>query len=170
MAAPVLFLYRDVLRADPGPIEHVPRAVPPLRAPVVLSVNEVRRVLAQLDGVPQLVASLLYGAGLRLQECLELRVKDIDFERGEIVVRRGKGQKDRRTMLPECLKDPLRAHLDGVRRRHQRDLGDGFGRVVLPSALDRKYPVTAKGPEPKKADYDILSLQSSREARGPTRR
>ena len=87
----ILFLYRGVLGVDPGPIEHVPRAVTPVRVPVVMSVAEVRSVLEQLDGVVLLVASLLYGAGLRLQECLELRVKDIDFERGEINVRRGKG-------------------------------------------------------------------------------
>jgi integrase len=84
-----------------------------------------------------LVVSLLYGAGLRLQEALELRVKDIDFSRGQVVVRRGKGQKDRLTLLPERLKEPLRSHLDVVRRGHQRDLADGFGLVVLPGALER---------------------------------
>jgi len=136
----VLFLYREVLRVDPGPVENVPRAVSPVRIPVVLSVDEVRQVMAQLQGTCLLVASLLYGAGLRLQECLELRVKDIDFDRGEIAARRGNGQKDRRTMLPERMKVGLAAHLETVRRRHQRDLADGFGRVVLPSALERKYP------------------------------
>lgn len=134
------FLYRDVLRVDPGVIEHVPRAVAPVRVPVVLSVAEVRSVLEHLDGVCRLVVSLLYGAGLRLHECLELRVKDIDFARSEIVVRRGKGQKDRRTVLPARMREALTAHLDNVRRRHQRDLAEGLGRVVLPFALDRKYP------------------------------
>ena len=139
----VLFMYRRVLHVDPGVIEHVPRAVTPTRVPVVLSIEEVRTVFSQLDGVCFLIASLLYGAGLRLQECLELRVKDIDFERDQIVIRRGKGQKDRRTVLPERLKDSLQQHLEGVRRTHHRDLANGFGRVVLPGALDRKYPNAA---------------------------
>lgn len=97
----VLFLYREVLHQDLGDVEHAPYARTPARVPEVLSVDEVRRVLKELGGVPKLVTSLLYGAGLRLQECLELRVKDIDFDRREIIVRRGKGQKDRRVMLPE---------------------------------------------------------------------
>jgi integrase len=108
--------------------------------PVVLGVAEMRAVLAQLDGVPLLVASLLYGAGLRLQECLELRVKDIDFERRENTVRRGKGQKDRRVMLPGAIREPLQKHLEGVRRMHDVDLAAGFGRVVLSGALERKCP------------------------------
>ena len=86
-----------------------------------------------------IVVALLYGAGLRLQECLELRVKDIDFDRHEIVVRRGKGQKDRRTMLPVAVEERLKGHLLVVKRQHERDLTDGLGRVVLPFALDRKY-------------------------------
>jgi integrase len=90
-----------------------------------------------------MVVALLYGAGLRLQECLELRVKDIDFDRHEIVVRRGKGQKDRRTMLPVAIEERLQGHLREVRRQHERDLADGVGRVVLPFALDRKYPNAA---------------------------
>src|SRR6185295_8381040 len=116
----LLFLYRQVLRVDPGPIEHVPHAQTPTRVPVILSRDEVRAVLHQLTGVAWLLASLLYGAGLRLQECLELRVKDIDFDRNQIVVRRGKGQKDRRTMLPDSVKTPLAAHLEDVRRQHHR--------------------------------------------------
>ena len=136
----VLFLYERVLRLDLGVVEHAAHAKRPLRVPVVLSVDEVRRVLGELDGIVWLVASLLYGAGLRLQECLELRVKDLDFDRREIVVRRGKGQKDRRVMLPEAVRDRLRAHLDVVRDRHARDLAAGLGRVVLPAALDRKFP------------------------------
>jgi integrase len=118
----------------------MPRARMPARVPVVLSPSEVRHVLNQPPGVPRIVASLLYGAGLRLHECLELRVKDLDFERGEITVRRGKGQKDRRVMLPDALKKTLEVHLEGVRRLHHADLAAGFGRVALPGALDRKYP------------------------------
>jgi site-specific recombinase XerD len=107
----ILFLCRDVLHTDPGAIEHVPRAKAPARIPVVLSREEVKRVVGQLSGVAWLVVMLLYGAGLRLQECLELRVKDVDFERSEIVVRRGKGQKDRRTMLPSAVQELL-GHAD----------------------------------------------------------
>jgi integron integrase len=103
----------------------------------------VRRVLRELNGVPWLVASLLYGAGLRLQECLELRVKDLDFERREITVRRGKGQKDRRVMLPDLVCDRLRQHLEEVRACHQADLAHGFGRVVLPFGLEQKFPNAA---------------------------
>jgi integron integrase len=139
----ILFLYRDVLGVDPGAVDHVPRASTPVRVPVVLTVDELRRVLDQMRGVSLLIASLLYGSGLRLQECLETRVKDIDFERRQIVVRRGKGQKDRLTVLPERVIETLRAHLDEVRRQHERDLAEGFGRVVLPGALDRKYPNAA---------------------------
>ena len=136
----VLFLYKDVLRKDVGAIERAPHAKMPTRVPVVLTPAEVRAVLTQLTGAAWLAVALLYGAGLRLQECLELRVKDVDFERREIVIRRGKGQKDRRVMLPEAVLDRLRAHLDAVRALHQADLAEGHGRVVLPSALDRKFP------------------------------
>ena len=129
-----------MLHLDLGAIEHVPRAKASVHVPVVMSVEEVRRVLGQLSGVPFLVASLLYGAGLRLQECLELRVKDMDFERLEITVRRGKGQKDRRVMLPESVRERLRQHLESVRLTHARDVAGGFGRVVLPDALERKFP------------------------------
>jgi integron integrase len=139
----LLFLYREVLMIELGPIEHVPRARVPDHVPVVLSVAEVRAVMAHLAGVPSLVVALLYGAGLRLQECLELRVKDIDFDRAEIMVRRGKGQKDRRTMLPEMVRERLRAHLEAVRRQHDKDVRDGNGRVMLPAALTRKYPNAA---------------------------
>lgn len=106
----------------------------------MLSPGEVEAVLAQLQGRERLIASLLYGAGLRLQEALELRVKDIDLARHEITVRRGKGQKDRRVMLPEAVKSSLVRHLEVVHRLHQADLGQGFGRVQLPYALERKFP------------------------------
>jgi len=136
----VLFLYREVLRHDVGVVELLPRARMPSKVPVVLSRSEVRQVLDRLTGVPRIVAMLLYGAGFRLQECLELRVKDLDFERREITVRRGKGQKDRRVMLPDAVRKVLEQHLEGVRRLHHADLAAGFGRVVLPGALERKYP------------------------------
>ena len=122
----VLFLYREVLRQDIGVVELLPRARMPTKVPVVLSPSEVRLVLDQLTGVPRMVATLLYGAGLRLQECLELRVKDLDFERREITVRRGKGQKDRRVMLPDASREVLERHLAEVRRLHHADLAVGL--------------------------------------------
>ena len=139
----LLFLYKDVLKQDLGVVEHAVHAKRPIRVPVVLSIDEVRCVLKELKGVSWLIASLLFGAGLRLQECLELRVKDVDFDRREIVVRRGKGQKDRRVMLPDVVRDRLREHLDVVRGLHETDLAAGFGRVVLPTALERKFPNAA---------------------------
>jgi integrase len=135
----LLFLYKEVLGIELGDLAAVPRAKSSTHVPVVLSVAEVRAVLSQLEGVSGLIASLLYGAGLRLQECLELRVKDVDFDRREITVRRGKGQKDRRVMLPDSIRDRLEAHLAEARRTHERDLATGFGQVVLPDALERKF-------------------------------
>lgn len=108
--------------------------------PVVLTGNEVRAVLARLEGSPWLMASLLYGAGLRLMECVRVRVKDVDFEYAQITVRDGKGEKDRVTMLPSSAADPLKTHLERVKAAHARDLRDGFGEVYLPHALARKYP------------------------------
>jgi integron integrase len=136
----VMFLYKEVLRIDIEAVVLAPRARMPSRVPVVLTPSEVRAVVERLAGVPRLVAMLLYGAGLRLQECLELRVKDLDFERREITVRRGKGQKDRRVMLPDAMRPALERHLEDVRLLHQQDLASGFGRVALPGALERKYP------------------------------
>lgn len=136
----LLFLYRFVLRVDLGEIAPPPRARTPHRVPVVLSTADVKKVLEALEGVPRLVATLLYGAGLRLQECLEIRVKDVDFDRREITVRRGKGGKDRRVMLPDVVREPLARHLGDIKRQHEKDLADGFGRVVLPEALARKFP------------------------------
>jgi integron integrase len=136
----LLFLYRDVLHIEIGSIENVPRARMPVRVPVVLSRDEVARIMKHLHGVTWIMVTLLYGSGLRLHECLELRVKDIDVERRQIVIRRGKGQKDRPTVLPAAVVEPLARHLESVKRQHEADLARGLGRVVLPFALDRKYP------------------------------
>ncbi len=136
----LLFLYRHVIGKEVGDLGHVIRARKPIHLPVVLTRDEVKALLAQLAGDKWLMASLMYGAGLRLMECLRLRVQDIDFSRNEIMVRDGKGAKDRITMLPESLKQPLSDHLKNVKRIHDRDLADGWGRVLLPGALDRKYP------------------------------
>lgn len=136
----LLFLYKEVLLTPLPSIELKERARMPMRLPVVLAREEVRRVLAQLTGVARLVASLLYGSGLRLTECLELRVKDIDFDRRSITVRRGKGQKDRTTLLPASIAGALREHLADVRETHGHDVARGLGRAVLPDALERKYP------------------------------
>jgi integron integrase len=136
----LLFLYREVL-AQPLPgLDDVVRAKRPTRLPLVLTRDEVQAVLRQLHGAPWLMASLMYGAGLRLLECLRLRVKDVDFARGELTVRDGKGQKDRITVLPARLADALRCHLERVAQQHEADLREGAGTVSLPHALVRKYP------------------------------
>jgi len=136
----LLFLYRHVLNREIGDLGEIIRAPKPKRLPVVMAREEVRAVIGQLEGDKWLMANLMYGAGLRLMERLRLRVQDIDFARSEILVRDGKGAKDRITMLPESLKAPLQAHLRKVRAVHDRDLAEGWGRVLLPHALDRKYP------------------------------
>jgi integron integrase len=136
----LVFLYEQVLHRDAEAFEHFVRAHKPRHLPVVLSPAEVRAMLAQLDGTPRLVASLLYGSGLRLLECLELRVKDVDFAQREIRLRQGKGRKDRVTPLPEACAAPLREHLGQVREVFELDLREGFVGVVLPDALARKYP------------------------------
>jgi integron integrase len=138
--AALLFLYKEVVRRPLPWLDELERARVPVRVPTVLTREEVRRLLAALDGVKWLMASLLYGAGLRLRECLKLRVKDVDFGYRQLVVRDGKGAKDRVTMLPAGLVEPLRAHLRAVREQHERDLRDGVGDVELPFALARKYP------------------------------
>jgi len=140
----LLFLYQQVLQKKIGLIEGVVRAKRPSRLPVVLTKEEVGRLLARLEGAPWLMAILLYGAGLRLMECCRLRVKDIDFSKNQIVVRAGKGNKDRYTMLPTAAKDPLLRHFQAVKRQHEEDLRQGLGRVSLPNALDRKYPNAGK--------------------------
>lgn len=138
--AALLFLYRDVLGRAIGDVGVTARAKTPERIPVVLSRREVRAVIGRLDGAARVIALLLYGAGLRLMEALALRVKDVDFERGEIVVRRGKGAKDRRTVLPEGVRAALTQQLVRVRRQHERDLVAGRGSVELPGAFARKSP------------------------------
>jgi integron integrase len=142
--AALLFLYRDVLDVPLAPVETLVHAKRPRRLPVVLTRAEVRLVVAELRGAHALVALLLYGAGLRLMEALTLRVKDVDLERREIVVREGKGRKDRVTVLPSAALAPLTAHLDAVRRLHARDRAEGAGCVVLPGALARKMPEAAR--------------------------
>jgi integron integrase len=136
----LLFLYREVLGAELPWLDDVVRAKRPVRLPVVLTPDEVRAVIQRLDGVPRLVAILLYGAGLRLLECCRLRVKDVDFGTNQITIRDGKGHKDRATMLPAAIKMGLVAHLERVREQHQSDLRRGAGWVELPGALSRKYP------------------------------
>jgi len=141
--AALLFLYRHVLGIDMGDLGTVVRARKSHHVPIVMTRAETRAVLAQMSGETKLMASLLYGSGLRLSECLCLRVQDLDLEGGEIVVFNGKGNKDRVTVLPEGLKDPLREHLRNVRAIHRQDLADGWGRVLVPEALQRKYPDAA---------------------------
>ena len=140
----LLFLYRDVLRRELDPVGAIARAKQPVRLPVVLTRDEVRLLLGRLTGVSRLAAVLMYGSGLRLLEALQLRVKDLDFATGEIIVRRAKGGKDRVTMLPGAAAPELRAHLAEVRRLHQRDLADDGGAAPLPGAFDRKSPHAAR--------------------------
>lgn len=140
----LLFLYKEVLGLELPWVGSVTRAKRPKRLPVVLTHVEVRALLALVDGQSGLMASLLYGAGMRLMEAVRLRVKDMDFGRREIVVRNGKGGKDRRVPLPRRLEAGLQAQVERVRVLHARDLGDGFGEVWLPHALSRKYPSAAR--------------------------
>ena len=133
-----------MLGLELGPLPDAARASRPKRLPVVLSRGEARSLLTELAGLERLVALLLYGGGLRLLEVLRLRVKDLDFERHEIVVRSGKGDRDRRTMLPATAALELRPHLEAVLRLHQADLAGGLGRVELPGALGRKLPKAAQ--------------------------
>jgi integron integrase len=142
--AALLFLYRDVLHSDLPWLDGLIRAATPRRLPVVLSRDEVHAVLSRMTGVPRLMATLLYGSGLRILECCRLRVKDVDFARNQIVVRRGKGDADRATMLPMVVKDDLVKHLQRVRAQHQRDLSGGAGWVELPGALARKLPLAGR--------------------------
>ena len=136
----LLFLYRHVLDRPLEDLSGTVRAKKPQRLPVVLTPAEVKAILKQLDGQHWLAACLMYGSGLRLMECMRLRVKDLDFEHRAILVRNGKGAKDRVVTLAEELVVPLRRHLQMVRMIHEKDLEDGAGAVYLPHALERKYP------------------------------
>jgi integron integrase len=142
--AAVLFLYRNVLGVELPWLEDVVRAKRTRRLPVVLSRAEVRAVLDHLHGVPRLMGLLLYGAGLRLMECARLRVKDVDFDASQIIVRCGKGSKDRVTLLPSAAKAPLARHLEHVRCQHLADLLGGAGWVEMPDAVSRKYPAAGR--------------------------
>lgn len=135
----LLFLYREVLGVKVESLDGVVRAKRPARLPTVLTRQEVKRILLNLSGTQRLMAGLLYGSGLRLMECVRLRVKDVDFGYRQITVRNGKGQKDRRTILPASLMKPLKVHLEGVAMLHREDLARGMGRVYLPHALENKY-------------------------------
>jgi len=142
----LLFLYREVLAIDLPWMENVVRAKLPARIPTVLDQSEVQAVLARLEGRDWLMANLLYGSGLRLMECVRLRIKDVDFLRAEITVRDGKGAKDRRTMLPNRLVEPLKRQIELALAQHSEDLSMDLGAVWLPFALARKYPAAAREP------------------------
>ena len=133
-------MYREVFEQTLPSLDNVTQARVPKRLPVVLTVKEVQAVLAELTGTHKLIAGLLYGAGLRLMEAVRLRVKEVEFSRGEIIVRDGKGGKDRVTMLPDAVAATLKLHLARVKALHNQDLAEGFGAVYLPFALDKKYP------------------------------
>ena len=135
----LVFLYREVLKKEIGEFENLIRAKKPRKLPVVFTRQEVKEVLLQLDGVNWLLGQLLYGAGLRVMECVRLRIKDIDFGYDQLVVRDGKGKKDRVTMLPGIIGNDLQRHLQKVKKIHEIDLNAGFGAVFLPYALERKY-------------------------------
>ncbi|MEQ1622831.1 MAG: integron integrase [Methylococcales bacterium] len=142
--AALLFLYKEVLVVELPWLDNVEQAKTPKRLPVVLNRDEIQAILLRLNGTPHLIASLLYGTGMRIMECLRLRVQDVDFKRHEILIRDGKGFKDRVTMLPVSLAPILQAHLDKVKTMHDADLHQGKGAVYLPYALERKYPNAAR--------------------------
>lgn len=137
----ILFLYRNVLGIQLDDEALIPiRPTKPKRVPTVLSKNEARNVISRMDGIYKIMAQMMYGSGLRLMEVMRLRVKDLDFANRQIIVRDGKGENDRVTMLPDVLLEPLRLHLKQVRAQHDLDLSMGYGTVYLPYALERKYP------------------------------
>ncbi|TAM45671.1 MAG: integron integrase [Gammaproteobacteria bacterium] len=138
--AATLFLYKEVLGRELDWMDNITRAKRSVHVPEVLSPEQVRRLLGQLEGIYQLVARLLYGTGMRLMEALQLRVQDVDFHYRQITVRNGKGNKDRVTVLPDSLIQPLKTHLARMRELHKKDLAEGFGSVYLPHALAEKYP------------------------------
>ena len=136
----LVFTYRHLLKQPLSDSIETVRAKRPKHLPVVLTVSEVRSILAEMDGIPLLVAQLLYGSGLRLREALRLRVKDVDFAQEKIMIRNEKGQQDRITLLPRSVVQPLKAHLIEVKYLHEKDLDAGYGQVYLPSALEQKHP------------------------------
>src|SRR5262245_9667123 len=140
----LLFLYKNVLQIEIPRIEGIVRVRIKKKFPVVFTKQEIKSILSNMTGTHRLIASLLYGTGLRLMECLRLRVKDLDFNRNQIVVRDTKGQNTRITMLPFTLKDQLLLHMKQAELQHQQDLLEGFGEVYLPNALEYKYPSAAK--------------------------
>ncbi|MDQ7063415.1 MAG: integron integrase, partial [candidate division KSB1 bacterium] len=139
----IIFLYKFVIKKDIGELDALNWARRPKRVPVVLTKDEVKKLFENLNGVPRLMAGLLYGAGLRLRECLQLRVQDIDFGYKQIIIRDAKGAKDRITILPENFIEPLKVHLRKVKRLHEQDLKNGYGSVALPYAIEKKYPSAA---------------------------
>ena len=158
----LLFLYQQVLERKLEFIAGVERVSRPARLPVVLTKEEVNAVLRRMSGLHRLMAELLYGSGLRLMECVRLRVKDVDFGYNQIVVRDGKGLKDRITMLPKKVREPLQVHLQQVRQLHQQDLERGGGRVYLPLALSRKYPNAERKGGVAVVEERTMSLKTSK--------
>lgn len=138
--ASVLFLFRTIENRDPGALGEIARSQRPVKLPVVMTRDEVRTVISHLDGDIKLIASIMYGTGLRLAECIGLRIQDIDFEKNHIVVRRGKGAKDRLTMLPQALSQQIKTQIEVAKRLHAFDLNQGYGRIQIPDALIKKYP------------------------------
>lgn len=170
----ILFLYREVLQEQIGWLDDLVRASRPRRLPVVLSREEVAAILGRMDGIAHLLCALMYGSGMRVMEVLRLRVKDLDFARREVLVREGKGGKDRRTMLPEALVVALQRHLVEVRALHERDLAERFGRVWMPYALERKlgassadwpwqyvFPSAARSEDPRSGEVRRHHLDDS---------
>lgn len=158
----IIFLYKNILGIHLGELKNLKRAKKSKHLPVVLSRDEAKQIISQLSGLPKLVVFLLYGSGLRLSEALRLRVKDIDFSYNQIVVRNGKGTKDRVTMLPEVLANPIRMHIKKVKHLHAMDMQKGWGKTILPKALSKKYknasrqlgwqylfPSTKRRPDPR---------------------
>lgn len=163
----IIFLYKHVLKIDIDDLGEMVWAKKPKRLPMVFSKPEAEKGLEQLSGMKWIMANLLYGSGLRLNECLQLRVCDIDFDYKQITVRNTKGNKDRVTMLPEKVIDPLKSHLQKVKNLHEKDIKDGYGSVFLPYALERKYPKAGKE---WKWQYIFPATQISTDPRSGIRR
>lgn len=140
----IVFLYKNVLNIDPGEFSKIQWAKRPKRLPVVFSKDEVTRILTEMSGMYKIMATLLYGSGLRLSECLRLRIKDIDFHYQQITIRSGKGDKDRSTVLPESVVGDLKEHIEDVIKQHEQDIRNGYDTVYLPNALANKYPNAGK--------------------------